>query len=166
MKRYLPYAFLHGGLAALCCILFFVLLYVSSDNPLNERRPDLGFNILFIFTSIYFFRRRNKGVLHFYEGFSVGFLTNMVAILVTGSFMYIFIKFIDFQPFQTWIDSSIAFLNDQKEALSTILNEENFKRQQASLSNSKPYQLFLDELFFKQIAIVAITLTSMALRKH
>jgi hypothetical protein len=53
----------------------------------------------------------------------------------------------------------------EKETFSKILNDETFRKQMLSFDSLKPYQIILDDLMFKQIAIVPISLLSMALRK-
>lgn len=165
-KSIIQSSLIYGLLAGLLCVAFFVALYFSDPNPLSLRRPDIGINIIFIFASIYAFKKKNGGILHFYEGFSVGFLTNLIAAIFTGLSLYIFIKFIDPNPFLQWMESGIEFLKVQKEGLGEVLTEETFKMQLESLQNAKPYQIFLDELMFKQIGIIAISLCTLAMRKH
>jgi hypothetical protein len=157
----------YGLFAGVLCVIFFIALYLSNPNPLSIRRPDLGINIIFIFTSIFAFKKRNGGILHFYEGFSVGFLTNIIAALFTGVSLYLFISYFDAAPFTAWIESGIEFLKLEKDNnLSEVLTEETFKTQISSLQNAKPYQLIFDELMFKQIGIIAISLCTLAMRKH
>lgn len=165
-QRILKYGLSFGSIAGLICIFFFIALYFSDPNPLNIRRPDIGFNIIFIFVAIWYYKRRSGNILHFYEGFSIGFLVNMVAALISGIGIFLFITFYDSTPFQTWIDKGVLFLQNQKESLDAILNEESFNLQVQALKDAKPYQIILDELMFKQLGIIAISLISMALRRH
>lgn len=167
MKKQLPrYVLIYGSLTALSCLLFFVGLYNISENPLGVRRPDIGFNVIFIFIALAFFRRNNGGFLHFYEGVSVGFLVNLFGSILTGLGIYLFIELFDNQPFTAWTESGIKLLYDQKETFDILLDADNFERQVNSLKNAKSYQLILDELMFKQFCIIPITLLSMALRKQ
>lgn len=165
-QRILKYGLTFGGIAGLVCFLFFITLYLSDPNPLNIRRPDIGFNIIFIFVSIWYYKRKSGNVLHFYEGFSIGFLVNIIAALISGICIYLFITFYDSAPFETWIEEGISFLKDRKDSLDEVLNEESFNLQVQALKDAKPYQIIFDELMFKQLAIVAISLISMALRRH
>jgi hypothetical protein len=165
-KKVYLYSLVFGLSAGILCFLFFLMLYAGNENPLELRRPDLGINILLIFLAIWFYKSRNGGFIHFYEGFSIGFLTNIIGALTSGVAIYLFVKFIDPTPFQNWIRNGKQFLIDQKEALSTILNEESFKLQLEAFDKAQPYQIILDDLMFKQFAIVAIMLISMALRKQ
>ncbi|MGR3809898.1 DUF4199 domain-containing protein [Jiulongibacter sp. NS-SX5] len=155
-----------GLIAGLVCFLFFLSIYAVDDNPLIKKRPDIGINILFIFLATWIYKKRRKGYLHFYEGFSIGFLTNLIAALFSGLAIYLFLKFYDIQPYLNWNAYSKQFLLEQKEALDTVLNEESFNLQLKSFDEIKPYRVILDDLMFKQFAIVAIMLISMALRKQ
>lgn len=165
-KLLLKYTLIYGSLAALSCILFFLGLYYTNPNPLANRRPDIGFNIMFIIVSLYYFKKNRGGYMQFYEGFSVGFLVNIFAALLTGLFLYIFIEFIDYQPFQTWIDEGKKMLISQKETFIKIMNKETFQRQLEGLDKAKTYQLILDDLMFKQFSIVAISLLSIVMRRN
>lgn len=165
-QRILKYGLTFGTIAGLVCFLFFISLYLSDPNPLNIRRPDIGFNIIFIFVGIWYFKRRNGGILHFYEGFSIGFVINIVAALISGVAIYLFLTFYDMTPFQTWLDEGVRFLESRKDSLDEVLNEESFNLQVQALREAKPYQVIFDELMFKQLGIIAISLISMALRRH
>ena len=161
----LNYALTFGILAGLGCFLFFLAMYFTQNNPLNFRRPDIGINIILIWAAIWYYKRYNGGYLHFYEGFSIGFLTNLIAALTSGILVFLFIKIVDPNPFLVWISEAKSFLIKERGTLKNILDDANFRRQLASLSNSKPYQIILDDLMFKQIAIIPISLLSMAMRK-
>ncbi|MFT4735699.1 MAG: hypothetical protein ACI9K1_002663, partial [Arcticibacterium sp.] len=97
---------------------------------------------------------------------SIGFLTNLIGTLFSGISIYLFVKLIDPSPFETWISAGKAFIIERKEELSKFLNEESFKLQLEAFDNAMPYQIILDDLLFKQFAIVAIMLISMALRRQ
>lgn len=79
-----------GSIAGGVCFLFFLVMYFLNPNPLALRRPDLGINIIFIGVAIWYYKRENGGYLHFYEGFSLGFLTNIIAALLTGVLIFYF----------------------------------------------------------------------------
>ncbi len=165
-NRIIKFGLIFGLITGILCFAFFMVLYAGNDDPLSNRRPDLGINILMIFLAIWLYKQRNGGILHFYEGFSIGFLTNITGALLSGLFIFLFLKFVDPKPFDALISNGIKFLYDQKEAVNKFLSEENFNLQIKSLREAKPYQIILDDLLFKQFAIVAITLISMALRRQ
>lgn len=165
-KLLLRYTLIYGSLTAAVCLLFFVGMYYVSPNPLGVRRPDIGFNILFIFLSIAFFRRQRGGYLHFYEGVSIGFLVNLLGAVLTGIGIYLFVVFYDSTPLTTWTAEGIKEMYNNRETFDKILDKNNFDRTIVSLKNVKPYQLLLDEIMFKQFAVIPITLISMALRRQ
>jgi Protein of unknown function (DUF4199) len=164
-KEILRYGLGFGSLAGVGCFLFFLAFYALTSNPLMIKRPDIGINIILIWAGIWYFKRYNGGVLHFYQGFSIGFLINIIGALVSGVLIYLFIEFVDIAPYNAWIAESKALLLRDKEAFTKIMNPENFKRQLVSLENSKTYQVILDDLMFKQLAIIPLGLLTMAMRK-
>lgn len=154
-----------GGLTGLACFLFFLGLYSIEPNPLNLRRPDIGINIIMIWAAIWYYKRFNGGILHFYEGFTIGFLTNLIGAIISGLLIFLFIEIVDYKPFETWLIEGKNFLIREKKMIKEILNEENFERQLASFDTAKSYQLIFDELMFKQLSIIPISLMSLVMRK-
>jgi Protein of unknown function (DUF4199) len=154
-----------GVLAGIACFLFFLAFYALKPNPLYYYKLDLGIVVIIVWAAIWYFKRNNGGILHFYQSFSIGFLTNIVAALVSGVLIYLFVEFIDMKPFTAWIEHSKTLLLRDKESFVKIMNEANFERQIVSLNNSKPYQIIFDVLMFKQFAIIPIGLLSMVMRK-
>jgi hypothetical protein len=154
-----------GSIIGISCFSFFLAMYFVMPNPMKMKRGDIGINIILIWASIWYFKRFRGGVLHFYEAFSIGFLTNLIGALLTGIFIYIFVKYIDSQPFEVWIAESKSFLISQKKNLEVIIDEKNIQRQLVSLTNAGPSTIITDDLMFKQLAIIPISLMSMAMRK-
>lgn len=160
--------FLHslkfGVFICICCLAFFAVNYNLKPNPLS-RRGDIGFNIILIWAAVWYYKRNNGGILHFYQAMSIGFVVNISAAIFTGIGLYLFLEYIDIKPFQTWMLESKAKVMQDKAFFENILNKENIDRQIASFDHGKPYQIILDELGFKQLAIIPMSLISMALRK-
>jgi Protein of unknown function (DUF4199) len=159
------YSITFGLIAGIACFLFFLAMYSMKSNPLSLRRPDIGINIIMIWAAIWYFKRNNGGFLHFYEGFSIGFLTNIIAALISGVLIFLFVEIVDKQPFITWIIEGKALMLREKETFAKILNDDNFRRGLLSLEKSKPSTIIYDDLMFKQFAIIPISLFSMAMRK-
>jgi hypothetical protein len=154
-----------GSLAGVACFLFFLAMYATKSNPLALRRPDIGINIIMIWASIWYFKRNNGGFLHFYEAFSIGFLTNILAALISGLLVYLFIEFIDNKPFIEWMAHGKALLLKDKELFEKMLNEKSYRQSLLSFDTQKHSVIITDDLIFKQIAIVAISLFGMSMRK-
>lgn len=164
MNQIYKNSLLYGTLTALICLAFYWGMTLVNPNPLGSRRPDIGFNLLFIGVAMWQLKRQQNGILHFYQAFSVGFLTNLWAAFLTGFFLYLSILLYP-APLQAWIQEGQALLMSQRATFDKILNEETFQAQIRSLAEAKPYQVWLDEMMFKQVAIVGITLVGMVLRK-
>lgn len=167
MKRnqILKYSLFFGSIAGFACFLFFWGLYATKTNPLALRRPDIGINIIMIWAAIWYFKRFNGGYLHFYEAFSIGFLTNIIAALVSGVLVYLFIEYVDAKPFVEWMMHGKALLLKDKELFEKMLNEKSYQQSLLSFDTQKHSVIITDDLIFKQIAIVAISLLGMAMRK-
>lgn len=164
-KQILNYSLIFGSLAGFACFLLFLGMYYVIPNPLNYKIPYIGIHIILIWAAIWYFKRNNGGYLHFYEAFSVGFLTNIIAALISGLSIYLFVEFVDLTPFTTWINDGKAMMIDKKAEMVKIMGEENHRNNLLSLSNSKPITIFYDNLIYKQFSIIPISLLSMAMRK-
>ena len=103
--------------------------------------------------------------MHFYEAFSIGFLTNIIGALLSGILVYLFIEFIDDKPFIEWMIHGKSLLLKDKEMFEKILNEKSYRQSLLSFDTQKHSVIITDDLLFKQIAIVAISLFGMSMRK-
>jgi uncharacterized membrane protein len=154
-----------GSIAGVLCFLFFLVMYSMQPNPLALRRPDLGINIIMIGAAIWYFKRDRGGYLHFYEGFSLGFLTNIIAALFTGVLIFLFLQYVDRVPFQEWMEAGKLLLVQDRERSKDLMNEETYQQLLRSFDQKTPAVIIGDELIFKQLAVIACTLFSMAMRK-
>jgi hypothetical protein len=118
-----------------------------------------------IWAAIWYFKRNNGGYLHFYEAFSVGFLTNIIGALISGVLVYLFIEFIDAKPFNEWMLHGKALLLKDREMFEKMLNEKSYQQSLLSFETQKHSVIITDDLLFKQVAVVAISLFGMAMRK-
>lgn len=164
-KIVLRYSVIFGLISGFVSFLFFLAMYFSIENPLNSRRPDIGISIIFIAAAIWYYRRSRGGFLHFYEGFSIGFLTNIISALLTGILLYLFVTIIDGAPFDQWLEGSKQMLINDRERSKELMNEETYQNLLKSFEVRNPSVIIFDELMFKQLAIIAVSLLSMALRK-
>lgn len=156
------------GIAIVCIIVALVQYYFLGKSPFGKYKlPAFGVNIILIFFSIWYYRINNGGLLSFTEGFSVGFLTNLVGVLITAIFFYIFTEFIDNQAIVLWVKENIQ--NIEKIKVAHIKNfglaeYENLLKQAQKVPT--PFQVFLDEISKKQLVVVAITIFTLILRRH
>lgn len=156
------------GIAIVCIVVALVQYYLLGKSPFGKYKlPAFGVNIIFIFFSIWYYRINNGGLLSFTEGFSVGFLTNLVGVLITAIFFYIFTEFIDNQAIVLWVKENIQ--NIEKIKVAHIKNF-GLEEYQNLITQARkiptPFQVFVDEISKKQLVVVAITIFTMILRKH
>jgi hypothetical protein len=129
--------------------------------------PAFGINILFILIAIWTYRATNAGTLTFTEGFSVGFLTNLFAALLTATFYYFFIKLAGNEAILLWVKENVEAIMKIKESHIKNFGLEDFSNllKQARQVPTAGY-VFLDELGKKQICIIAVTIISLIFRRH
>jgi hypothetical protein len=167
-------ALIYGSIAAAVCVLVAMLQYYGlHKSPFGRyKAPAFGINIIFIIVAVWTYRATNGGVLSFTEGFSIGFMTNLFAALITAICFFIFVQFIDSQwgnnqSIMLWVKENIAGIEKIREAHITNFGKEEYDNLliQAKEIPSAGY-VFLDELVKKQLCIVAITIIALIFRRH
>jgi hypothetical protein len=91
--------FRYGILAAVISVILFLILYYAGNNPLLIP-PFLDFRIILypiilVFAIRDFKENRNQGILHFWQGMSIG----LQAVLISSFFVSVFILI-----FGTWVE--------------------------------------------------------------
>lgn len=173
-NKILRYALTYGSLAALVCIAVALIQYYGLEkSPFGRYKlPAFGVNIIFVIVAIWVYRANNLGILSFTEGFSVGFMTNLVAAVITGLVFFIFVQFID-KPFgnnqaiMLWVNENIKGIEKIKDIhiKDFGIQEYELLLKQAQEIPSAGYVL-LDEIIKKQLCIVGITIVSVIFRRH
>ncbi|AFK05037.1 hypothetical protein Emtol_3911 [Emticicia oligotrophica DSM 17448] len=173
-NKILKYSITYGAIAAAVCIIIALIQYYGLDkSPFGRYKiPAFGINIIFVIVAVWVYRANNLGVLTFTEGFSVGFMTNLIAALITGIVYFIFIQLID-KPYgnnhaiMLWVQENIKGIEKIKEThvKNFGLQEYEILLQQAKEVPTALY-VFLDEVVKKQLVIVAITIISIIFRRH
>ncbi len=165
MRKVLQISLFFGLLAGLLYFLFFILMYFTIDNPLANKTAPLGLQIIVLLFAIWYFKRLNHGYLHFYEGFTIGLVGNLLAAVLSGLLIFAFLEVIDGQPFQTWVSESISFLKADRPSKKEIMSDEAFEKMLMSLENSTTSSVIFDRLMASFWAIFPIGLFCMATRK-
>lgn len=167
-------ALLYGSIAAAICFVVAMLQYYGlHKSPFGRyKAPAFGINIIFIIVAVWTYRATNGGVLTFTEGFSVGFMTNLFAALITAICFYIFVQFVDSQwgnnqSIMLWVKENIAGIEKIREAHIKNFGQAEYDNllKQAKEIPTAGY-VFLDELVKKQLCIVAVTIISIIFRRH
>lgn len=173
-NKIVKYAFTYGSIAALICIVVALIQYYGLEkSPFGRYKlPAFGINIIFVIVATWVYRANNLGVLSFTEGFSVGFLTNLVAAVITGLVFFIFVQFID-KPFgnnqaiMLWVQENIKGIEKIKE---THIRDFGIKEYEVLLKQAQEIPsavyVLLDEIVKKQLCIVGITIVSVIFRRH
>jgi hypothetical protein len=168
-NRIVRHALYYGSIAAaICIVVAMIQFYGAHKSPFGRYKlPAFGINVLFILIAIWTYRATNKGVLTFTEGFSVGFLTNFFAALITALYFYLFLKFAGNESILLWVKENVDAIMKIKDSHVKTFGLDDFSN---LLSQAKqiptPGYVFLDELAKKQICIIAVTIISLIFRRH
>lgn len=165
MSKAIRVALFFGIVAGILYFLFFLLLYFVEENPLSNKIAPLGAQFILVLYAILHFKRKNGGYLHFYEGFSIGFLSNLLASLLGGILIYAFLEVIDMEPFEVWIRESVAFLLEDRESKKEIMSDNAFRAMLTAVKNSKPSTVILDRVMAAFWLVFPIGLFCMVMRK-
>lgn len=135
---------------AILCALFLVGLFFISirfgSNPLFDFRHlffDLGIFFLFIFFAGKEFKDyRNGGVLHFWQGISIGFIVFIPAVLFSSIIFYVI-----FEQFPILIEQYRQGANEMLESKRSFyleeFGEEGIADMKQKIANRTPFDLVL-----------------------
>lgn len=173
-KKAINYALKYGALAAVICMAVAMIQYYGLEkSPFGRyKAPAFGINIIFILVATWSYRANNAGILSFTEGFTVGFLTNLFASIITAFCFYVFVEWIDVpfgknQAILYWVDENIRSVERIK-----LTHIHNFgqKEYDSLLLQAKIIptagQVFIDEIVKKQLCIVGVSIISIIFRRH
>jgi signal transduction histidine kinase len=156
--------------AVLASIFEALLFHVSRSfdtHPLTDL-SHLFFDIIilaiFIFLGVYEYKRyANQGVLHFWEGMSVGFLVYTPSIVLFGFFLYFYFDQALLEEYQ---EIAMKIMIDQKAMYVAQFGEAQFDQQYEEIKNISENRLILSALVKKLIAGFFVTpALSIVLRK-
>ena len=165
MNKIVKFSLIFGLLAGVLYFAFFLMMYAFIDNPLYDKASPLGLQMIIVLFAIWYFKRKQNTYLHFYEGFSIGVLSNFLAALISGVLIWAFLQFIDIRPFDTWISESVNFLMKDRADKKDLMSDETFQNMITSIQNSKPSTLILDRIIASFWLVFPIGLFTMVLRK-
>ena len=145
----------YGVIASALLALLFVVLYSMGKHPLFVPLfLDIRLLMLpiFMFIAMKDFRdSQNGGVLHFWQGLTVGFIT-FTTIAVFVSLFIMFMAEMSGSFLQEYISARLELLEVNKVQFSEALNEQFVQGQIDALPLTSPFDLALD-YFWKTIAI-------------
>jgi len=158
--------------AVLCGVFLLALFFVSlnfGSNPLLDPRHfffDLGLFFLFIFFSGKEFKvYRNEGILHFWQGISIGFIVFVPAVIVFSLALYVIFQ-LNPALMDGYKDGAEAFLETQKSFFLEEFTQEQYQEQFDLIDSVTVWQLVLSTFWKKLFAGFLVTpVVAIILRK-
>ena len=160
-----------GLVCGIVAFLFFLLLNLRGMNALGSaRNPDFLSALLFMVGALWYFRRMIRGgLLHFWEGLSVGFLTVLVGAVVSASLVNLFITRVDTGVLPRHLGELAQMRVARKEHyLALEKSEANFERMQAQIRQTTPSAMFWDEVLKKVllVGLAPVLIASIVFRRQ
>lgn len=154
-SQVLKTAIYFGLLIGAACIFFFLVLNALGFTPLgNKKLPDIGINLILTAGAFWYFKSKNRGYIHTWEGISIGYLSNIIGVLITASFIFLYLNFIDHALLQKYISEMIAMLQKSKEQHITTFGEQSFNSLVVNIKKTTNFDIFLDEITKKSILMI------------
>jgi hypothetical protein len=150
-------------------IILFLILYFTNENPLlYSKLIDVFILLIFLVFAIKEFREiYNNGVLHFWQGMSVGILSYLGMAIISAVFIYIMTAMVDPQLLTHYIESRMIMLEENKDTLIKTINEQAYLKSMSGVRNTTVLDLALDDFLKKSITGLIITIAiSVIFRKQ
>ena len=165
LKLSLKYSVASG----LCLISLFILLKFLGINlflDVNIILYDIALFGLFISFACWEFKnQRNNGILHFWQGMTIGFFVYSISIFVFMIFLITYVLFDD-QYLTDYINQASSYYQSRKDEFVEYFGEEKYNAAQSQVSHANIYQL-MTTAFLKKIGAALLTtpVVSIILRK-
>lgn len=160
---------LAGLTTGVLCFLYFMVLYAIGMPPLGTARVlDFGIHIIMMVATVWYYRKYiGNGMLHLWEGITIGYVLNTVAALVTGWLIYFFVAYVSPDIFSQYIENSKQLLLEGQKQITDQFGPETFREQWNKISEMTPGVLIPDELTKKTaLAVIPVLLISLIFRKQ
>lgn len=162
---------LFGLIAGLLGFGYFLALYFLEITPLgNNRVLDFGFFVILNAVCCWYYRKEfGKGVMHLWEGITIGYVINTFGALVLGWLIYIFVEFIDPSVLTAYISDMQALLTSTKENITEEMkmSDADYQTLYNDVSNTKAGDLIMDEFGKKTImGVLPVLVLALVFRKR
>jgi hypothetical protein len=157
-----------GAIAGALTIVLFLVLYQMEVNPLVEARiVDLVLIPIFLYFGLKDFRDyRNGGILHYWQGMTVGVIIYLLMALISSVWIMAFLEFIDPELLGQYILDRIELLEGSRLQIVEQMGEQAFLDSKEELKRITPFDLALDDILKKSIIGLMLTIMiSVILRK-
>lgn len=168
IKETLKLSSRYGAIGTVLIIIMFLVFYYSGENPLEESQIfDLFIIPIFIFFGIKEFKDRfNGGLLQFWQGMTTGFFIYTTYALGSSFFIWFFTEWIDPNLVSTYVDSSLASLEENRTTIVEEMSAESYIQTYNDVKKTSQYDLILDSILKKIIIGFMITsVVSVVLKK-
>ncbi len=113
---------------------------------------------IFLFFAMKDFRDyRNNGILHFWQGMTIGVLSYLTLAVFSAIFIVLFLNFIDVELVDLYITDRIEIIDLKKEEMINQMGEETYNRSRIDVLNTSSSILSLDDFLKK--CLIGLTLT-------
>ncbi len=160
----------YGLLAGVISIILFVILYYAGKNPLLIP-PFLDFRILLypiilVFAIREYKENKNEGVLHFWQGMSVGLQAVVFSSFLVAIFILIFGGLIESQFVAEYVRLMTSQINNLNEEMIESVGKEAIDKTLELISTTDIFDLSID-YFIKSLpyGVFLTIIISLILRK-
>lgn len=162
---------LFGLISAILGFGYFLALYFMDIIPLgNNKMLDFGFFVILNAVCCWYYRKEiGKGVLHLWEGITIGYVINTFGALVLGWLIYIFVNFIDPSVLTNYIAEMQNLLTTSKDTMmeEMKMTEADYQKLYSEVSGTTSMDLIMDELGKKTImGVLPVLAIALIFRKR
>jgi len=144
------YGVVGGGLSVL---LFFVLHWFGKNPLISGNLFSFFFVPIFVFFSIKEFKKYyNDGLLHFWQGMSIGFFTYIILAIVSASFIWLYLEVANPEMLVDYITNRIELIESSKDNLVDQLGESTYEQSLLDVKAATSFDLALDD-FIRKILV-------------
>lgn len=162
---------LFGLISGLLAFGYFLALYFMDIIPLgNNKVLDFGFFVILNAVCCWYYRKEvGKGVMHLWEGITIGYVINTFGALVLGWIICFFVTFIDPSVLTDYITEMQNLLTSTKGDMmkEMKMSEADYQKLYNEVSQTKPVDLIMDELGKKTImGVLPVLAIALIFRKR
>lgn len=144
--------------STLSILLFYVMLFFDKDPLITNKYFDVILLLIFIFFSIKEYKKYyNNGILHFWQGMTVGFLTYSCIAIVFALFIWVYLAYISPDLLQDYITDRTNLILSSKENFIVQFGEETYRKMLADMKLVSAGNVALDDFIKKLITGFFIT---------
>ncbi len=156
------------GCGIMICVLFILARYFES-NPfidINHLFADLFIFALFIYFACKDFKQfRNEGILHFWQGMTIGFVTYALAAVIFLVFLAVHFN-VDETLLADYKVDALSFLEKRSAEYIEQFGQNQYEEQKVAIEETKVQSLILQATLKKLLAGLFVTpVISIILRK-